>query len=227
MCGVLNMGCTNTYCFSNVTIFNHLPNDDMKKIAEMIRSKTYSKGEIIVHATNDQPMLLVVKKGRAKVERLYEDGTSQVICFLEQGEFYGESTIFQHQPPCMNVEALDQVEICMLDGARLKQFLVETPEVLFKMLNHVSMRMHELENRLSVITKKEVDARVATFLLQYAKNGEISKMLSKKDIASLLGTTRESVSRKLSDFHKKQYIIMDKHEVKLLNVHALQQIANE
>lgn len=199
----------------------------MEKIAQMIHTKTFRRGELILRATENHRMLFVIKKGKVKVERLLEDGTEQLLSFIDEGHFFGESTIFHDEPLSINVEALDTTEVCMLDGEQLKNFLLKTPLVLFKIVEHLSNKITVLENRMATISTKEVDARVATFLLEHANDEMVKFNLSKKDIASLLGTTRESVSRKLSQFQKKQFITMEKNQIEIINKAALESIAFE
>lgn len=96
-------------------------------------------------------------------------------------------------------------------------------------MEQITKRMRMLEERLSVISLKEVDARVANYLLEQVQVNDTAKRrftltLSKKDLASLLGTTRESISRKLYQFQRLGYIMIYDNEIELVNPSALEKI---
>jgi CRP/FNR family transcriptional regulator, anaerobic regulatory protein len=115
----------------------------------------------------------------------------------------------------------------MIDGDQLKRLLMQKPVILMKIMEQFTKRMRTLEQRLSDISYKEVDARVANYLLKNTTKNQPSFLLnvSKKDLASMLGTTRESISRKLSEFQKMHYIAMDGQTIEIHNFDALKKIA--
>lgn len=222
------MYCTASYCFSNVPIFKQLAQEDMDFVKSLIVREHYDKGARIISAGAQQRKLFVVRSGKVKIIKLLADGCEQIVRIVETNEYFGETELFQEGPLTVDIEALERTELCMIDGDVLKQFLLARPQMMMQMLSQLSKRIEKMEHTLSIISRKEVDARVADYLLQqmYQQNSTTFFLpLAKKDIAALLGTTRESVSRKLSLFQKNNWLTLDGQCVTIIDHNALQQIA--
>ena len=219
------MACQTKYCFSHVPIFQNLQEEEFAQIAQMITRRTYHKGEYILLAGDERKTLFIIRSGRVKIVKPLIDGSEQLIRISQDGDFFGDAMLFQEAPLAVNVEAMEATEICVLDGEELKKLLAKTPTILFKIVEQLTTRIDAMETNLSEICHKEVGPRVASFLLKNYDESETTYLLPKKDMASLLGTTRESVSRKLSEFQRAGYIEVDNNMIRLVNVTALSQIA--
>lgn len=215
------------YLLSNVSIFQNLNEEELKAIYQMSIRRNYPKGKLILRAGDEKKMLFIVQNGRVKVERLIGGGHHQILRFVGSGDFFGVTTLFQEEPLLVNVEAVESTNILMLEGEKLKSFLINSPTVLFKIMEQITKRMRLLEERLGEVSLKEVDARVANYILEQIDetNNCFTLSFSKKDLASLLGTTRESISRKFSEFQRLGYIDIDENEIEIINHPALEQIA--
>ncbi|WP_341301364.1 Crp/Fnr family transcriptional regulator [Lysinibacillus sp. FSL H8-0500] len=221
------MGCQKQYCFSKVPIFQNLKVHEMEKISRIITHHHFDKGEIILFAGDRKKKLFIVRHGRAKVSHISTDGREYVMRILEVGDFFGDVTLFNDEPQKSTVEALEKMEICSLDGKELMKILAGTPITLFHMLAQLSARLEETENHLSEAISKEVSERLAAFILKSANSAKSDTFLltlSKKDLASLLNTTRETLSRRLSTFQKKGYIEMAGKNIKIINHAALENL---
>lgn len=221
------MDCRASYCFTNVPIFKQLAREDMDFIKRLIVHEHYNKGARILSAGERKRKLFVVRSGKVKIIKLLADGREQIVRIVQANEYFGETELFQSEPMTVDIEALERTELCMIDGDALKQFLLTRPQMMMQMLAQLSKYIEKMEHTLSVISRKEVDARVADYLLQqmYQQNSTTFFLpLAKKDIAALLGTTRESVSRKLSSFQKNNWLMLEGQRVTITDHKALQQI---
>ncbi|WP_338652294.1 Crp/Fnr family transcriptional regulator [Lysinibacillus sp. Y5S-8] len=221
------MNCQKQYCFSKVPIFQHLKAHEMEEISHIITHHHFDKGEIILLAGDRKKKLFIVRYGRAKVFHISTDGREYVMRVLEAGEFFGDVTLFNNEPQKSTVEALEKTEICSLDGEELMKILAGTPVTLFHMLAQLSSRLEETENQLSEAVSKEVSERLAAFILKSAATAGSDTFLltlTKKDLASLLNTTRETLSRRLSAFQKEGYIEMTGKRIIIKNYDALENL---
>ena len=223
------MLCNEKYCFSKINLFKNLTADEKQLVSSMFKKQTYSKGQIILHAGEQKKMLFIVCAGKVKIERLLEDGSEQILRIVNTCDFFGETTLFIDAPLDFNVEAMETTTIGMIDGERLKQFLHDKPAILIEILEQFSIRMKSLEERLIFISHKEVDARVASYICNHMdkEKNELILEIKKKDLAALLGTTRETISRKLSQFQKKNYICMEGNIIKIVKYDELELIATK
>ncbi|CAJ1509958.1 Crp/Fnr family transcriptional regulator [[Mycobacterium] burgundiense] len=181
-------------------LFATLSVDDRQRVAEAAFTRRYERGEHVFQP-GDQPGLYIVHVGRVKVYRLPESGTEQLIRILGPGEFLGEAAVLGDIPVDHFAVALDRTEVCSIDRRSILDVLAERPTVAVTMLQTVSHRLSEAEQMVSSLTGRSVEQRLVGELLRLAhESGSAQFQLpsTKKDLASYLGTTAETLSRRLS-----------------------------
>lgn len=199
----------------------------MEEISRIITRHHFDKGDIILFAGDRKKRLFIVRHGKAKVSHISTDGRECVARVLEKGDFFGDVTLFNDEPQKSTVEALEKTEICSLEGEELMKILAGTPITLFHMLAQLSTRLEEAENRFSETIYTEVSERLAAFILKSAaatNSDTFHLKISKKDLASLLNTSRETLSRRLSAFQKEGYIEMTGKKITITNYEELENL---
>ena len=146
---------------------------------------------------------MVVHAGRLKVTRLSPDGAEQIVRVLGPGEFTGEAAVFTGDRPGHRVVALEDATLCTFRHDDLQRLIREHPEIGLRMLATVSERLSDTEDRLNALTSRDVETRLAGYLLALPvtwRDGvaTVTLPLAKKDVASLLDTSPESLSRALA-----------------------------
>ena len=207
-------------CIELVPIFANLTFDEMMEIARITTDKVYEKNEMIYMAGDKGEKLYVIHQGKVKISRLSDSGKEQVIRILGPGEFMGELSLFSHSSLADNAEALEKTIVCVIKGEEIKKLMLKYPTVAFKVLEEMSQRLEKAENLIENINLHGVERRLADTLLNMAdEKGEIVLKMSRKDLASHLGMSRETLSRKLTFFQEqglielvghKRIVIMDK-----------------
>ncbi|MDD2555550.1 MAG: Crp/Fnr family transcriptional regulator [Syntrophaceticus sp.] len=213
-------------CVYQVPIFNHLEDEQMAEIAEVIQSDTYKKGEIIYRAGDQSDSLYVVRSGRVRIYRLSESGKEQLVRFLSLGDFTGELALFSESVHESYAEAVEDTEVCLIARADLQRLLLNFPSISLKILAELSSRLEKSEKQTTRVSTEKVETRLALFIAE-CLDGEGSSMefvlpMSKRDLASFLGTTPETISRKLTDFEQAGYIRQKPHrKIEVLNLDEL------
>lgn len=197
-------------CVHLVPIFNALNSQEITEIENITYSRTYAKGEMIYMAGEKGEKLFVIHRGKVKITRISESGREQVVRVLGPGDFMGELSLFVHVPLTDNAQALEDTEVCVLDGQSLKQLMMKYPAIALKILEELSMRLEKAERLIEDLTTRSVEVRIARALLELAThNDEVVLELSKGDLASHTGMSPETLSRKLSYFQKMGWIKME------------------
>ncbi|MCH6267544.1 Crp/Fnr family transcriptional regulator [Neobacillus citreus] len=210
--------CTGTHnaCVSIVPIFNHLEQEQMDEIMVAARSVSYKKGEIIYQAGDQSNALYIVNKGKIKIYRLSESGKEQLLRILTPGEFTGELALFNEGVHEAFAEAMADTQVCMIRRADLQALLLKFPSISLKILTEFSKRLEQSEKQTARFATEKVETRLALFLAECldpdSREVEFTLPMSKKDLASYLGTTPETISRKLSDFEAAGLIKQKPHK---------------
>ncbi|API88572.1 Crp/Fnr family transcriptional regulator [Marinilactibacillus psychrotolerans] len=205
-------------CVSLVPIFNHLEDTQLAEIMVTTQSVSYKKNELIYHAGDESDSLYIINKGRVRIYRLAESGKEQLVRFLNPGDFTGEMALFSESTHESYAEAVMDTKICMIKRADIQEFLLKYPSISLKVLAEFSNRLEASEKQATRFSTEKVETRIALFLvesLSEEKTGENELILpmSKKDLASYLGTTPETISRKFNELEDKGYIKQITHKI--------------
>lgn len=197
-------------CISVVPIFNHLEAAQMEEIMKVMKSISYKKGEVLYREGDTSNVLYVVSKGKIRIYRLSESGKEQLLRILNPGDFTGELALFRESIHEAYAEAMIDTDVCMISKNDLQEFLLKYPTISLKILAEFSNRLEISEKQTTRFVTEKVEARLALFLGECTDGGdspvEIELPMSKKDLASYLGTTPETISRTLADFEDAGYI---------------------
>lgn len=212
-------------CISIVPIFNHLDPDEMSEIVKTTNSVTHPRGDTIYHAGDESDGLYIVHKGRVKIYRLSETGKEQLVRILEPGDFTGELSLFSESFHDAYAVAMEPVELCVMSRDHFQTFLLKYPSISLKVLSEFSKRLSKTEKQAASIAMESTETRVAMYLanqVEAHKSHSITLPMSRKDIASHLGTTPETVSRKLTEFEDAGWIRQKtQRNIEILDLDAL------
>lgn len=218
-------------CVSQVPVFAGLSAHDQERVTGLARPILLGKGEV-AYSPGTAARLIVVHTGRLKISRLSADGSEQLIRVLGPGEFTGETAVLSGHAPDDHAAALDDCGLCMFHHSDLAALVREHPEIGLRMLAAISERLSETERRLNALTTRGVESRLADYLLGLPRSRRdhlalVTLPLAKKDVASLLDTTPESLSRALRSLAGKGVISIGAgRSVSITQPDLLQQIVD-
>lgn len=215
-------------CVSLVPIFNHLDEESMSKIAAKANHKDLKRGEYLYQAMDEEDSVYIVHRGQVRIFHLSEGGKEQLIRVLNPGEFTGEWTIFSDEQYHENfAEATKNTSICAINRDDLQALLNEYPEISMKILQAMSDRLQQSEKQTASVAIEQVANRIIYYLEGLADphaDDEVMVELpmTRKDIASYLGTTPETLSRKFKELENKGLIEqLPKNKVRITSMEEL------
>ena len=219
---------THTACVSLVPIFNHLDLESMNKIAAKAKHRDLERGEYLYQAGDEEDSIYIVHKGQLRVYHLSEAGKEQLIRVLNPGEFTGEWTLFSSNTFHENFgEATRKTAICEISRQDLEGLLKDYLEILMKILQAMSERLSQSEKQTASVATESVINRVI-YYLEDLTAGEIEDdvtirlPMARKDIASYLGTTPETLSRRFKELENKGLIEpLPKNTIRIPSVEEL------
>ena len=212
-------------CVASVPIFNHLEEEQMNEILQLVKHSDYKKNEYIYMAGNQSDTLYIVRRGQMKLFRISESGKEQVLAFINPGEFTGELALFREGYYERFAQATMDTQICSIVRKDLEEILLKYPTISLKLLTEFSNRIESSEKQQTRYATEKVDTRIALFIAESLEdeNTKIFELpMSKKDLASYLGTSPETISRKLSEFEDLGYIEkISNKKIKILDLDGL------
>lgn len=201
-------------CVSKVPFFNHLLVDEMLKVVDTTTQLQYKKGDTIFSDGDPLEYLYIIHLGRVKIYQLFSSGKEQLLRIVEPGEFIGELALFTKKDLDSYAEALEDTEICAIHRRDMQKMMHENPSIAVNILEQFTNRLDETEKLVGSLSSKDVEMRLASYLLRLMGEGDSKKVvlpMSKKDLSSYLGTTQETISRRLSNFQTNGWIEQKGH----------------
>ncbi|MFL0166249.1 Crp/Fnr family transcriptional regulator [Candidatus Clostridium helianthi] len=213
-CGNCCNNCRRGLCASKVPIFENLNRDELVEIVNKINHKEFSKGDVIFTEGNIANTLYFINEGKIKLYKYTKDGKEQILHILSEGDFFGELELIKPSKYGFNSKAIEDVKICTLSKEEMKDIMMKNPEIGIKVLETVGERLSKVENLVQNLATNDVDSRMAYLIIElmekYGENvdGNISVKLpiSREDMASFIGVTRETISRKLKKLEDENLI---------------------
>ena len=189
-------------CVARVPVFAALSAAEQQQVATLARPTRLAAGEIAYGPDDAVAQLMVIHTGRLTIARLSPDGSEQIVRVLSPGEFTGEAAVFTGERPDHFATALEDSQLCVFRHDDLEALIRAHPDIGLRMLATVSARLSVTERRLNALTAHDVETRLADYLLALPTTwadgvAAVTLPLAKKDVASLLDTSPESLSRAL------------------------------
>jgi CRP/FNR family transcriptional regulator, cyclic AMP receptor protein len=204
-----------------VTIFRELPEAVLSDLASRVRPRDAEAGAIIVSAEEPGDALFVIASGKVKVVLYGETGREIILSILHAGDFFGEMSLLDRQPRSANVVALEASHLLTLDREAFETHLAANPTTALGVLAEMCRRLRHADEVIGNLALLDVYARVARVIRDLAqKAGEqvdggllIRERPTQQEIAGLIGTSRETVSRALNDFTRRGLLEMQGKQV--------------
>jgi CRP/FNR family cyclic AMP-dependent transcriptional regulator len=162
--------------------------------------------------------LYVIVSGKVKVGRRSPDGRESFFTIRGPTESFGELSVFDPGPRTSTAIAVNDVSALPVDGAVLRAWIAGHPEVAERLLRILARRLRRTDDILSDLILTDVPGRLAKQLLGLAQrfgvqeNGTIrvAHGLTQEELAHLVGSSRETVNKALSDFSQRGWIRLER-----------------
>lgn len=220
-----------TSCIHRVPIFRALPPESVARLQQAMYHRTVAPAEVLVGAGEPVTRLIVVAEGLLKLSRTSRSGREQVLRELGPGDFYGELALFAEVESEGDLTAVVKTEACILDRAAVQAEMARVPQLAVPLVAAVAERLARAERTIGELALFDVGERLAAELLRLAERegGAAARFelpMPWAQLAAKLGTTPESLSRRLRDFAARGWIRVDGRQVELLDVAALRRLVD-
>lgn len=194
-----------------VTIFQDLSDKELDELGQRLVPKTFMKDGIIVSHEAEGDSLFIIKSGKVKVSLYGDSGREIILSIFKPGDFFGEMSLLDNQPRSANVIALEEAEVLVLSRQAFLKQVEERPSMAMAVMNELCRRLRRADQAIGSLALMDVYGRLAHALLDLAKREGaegptgivIRERPTQQELANMVGTTRETVSRALSEFQRR------------------------
>lgn len=219
--------CKREACVELVPIFQNLSHEEMVEVAAITMEKTFHKGEMIYRAGDILDQLYIIHEGTVKISRLSPEGKEQVIRVVGCGDFIGELSLFSNLPNADYAQTLVDARMCTIQGSKLRELMIKYPPIALSIIRELSERLEKAEKAIENINLHPVEQRLAQLLINMTDDKQqVLLPMTRGDLASQIGVSQETLSRKLSAFQAMGLIKqIDRRRITILNLSELEQQA--
>lgn len=206
-----------------VPLFMSLTEEERENIATVMSRRTMKKRGILFYEGTLCTAIYLLEHGRVKVYKTTEDGREQIVNVLQEGDLFPHVGMFGGSPYPATAETLEDTVLYSINVEELTRLLESNPRLCIRLLQILESKIRELQRRLSDVLSKDMREKIVNTLLSLARTSgieteeahEIHMELTHQDIASMVGTTRETVSRIISQLKREGVLQFDLQKIVL------------
>ncbi len=210
-------------------LFKGLPREQLEKLAGIAVEKKVRKGQTLFAEGSRAIGLFVIISGKVKVYKLSLEGKEQILHIFSGGELFGEVPLFAGGNYPAHAEALEAGRVLFFPKDAFFDLLKTETSLALNMLALLSQRLRRFTHLIEDLSLKEVPGRLAAYLLYLSsrrRDAETFQLdITKAQLASLLGTIPETLSRILSRMNQQQLIQVEGRKISLLDRQGLENLA--
>ncbi|HBT88587.1 MAG TPA: transcriptional regulator [Desulfobacter sp.] len=226
-----------------IPLFSGLTEDQCAALADLASELSVNKGEIIFQEGDRGEGFYIVEEGQIKIFKISFEGKEQILHIYGPGHIFGEVPVFQGKNFPASAMALEPSTILFLPRQAFVQQIEKSPALAMNMLADLSRRLREFTIQIENLSLKEVPARLAAYILTLSQEGtedsqtialgkerspaaNVSLPVSKVQLASLIGTTPETISRVLKKMDLAGFIKGDGKNILILDQEGLAELSH-
>ncbi|HLD73497.1 MAG TPA: Crp/Fnr family transcriptional regulator [Bdellovibrionota bacterium] len=201
-------------------VFCELNSTELAYLNEYKITRTYKKHEIIFREGDMPSHLFCTFSGLVKVYKTTSSGREQLVRLSHGSDLLGYRAFFSGERYSATAQAVAETTVCIISREGFNLFLEKSPSFAQKFLKQICIELRETEQRLVDFIDKSVEERLAYFLALFFKKNKSQHcdlLLTREEIASLIGARPETVIRVFSSWKKKGLIDIKAKSLKVLN----------
>lgn len=211
------------------TLFGELNEAELAALSERAVERRLCRNEVLFVAGDEAAGLFVIVEGALRAFREGVDGREQVIHVERAGATIAELPVFDDKPYPSTVAADEDSSVLFLDKREVKSLCLKHPEIGLAALKLLAGRLRKCAELVEALSLREVDQRLARWLLTEARargkrndgSLELTLVLTNQQIAARIGSVREVVSRALARLQQNGLILVEGRRVLITNEEIL------
>jgi CRP-like cAMP-binding protein len=202
-------------------LFEQLPPGELGRLEGRARVREFPRGCPVYLPADEADGVLVLAKGRVKIASFSSDGKQAILAFIEPGELFGELALFDAGQRQEYAEAVEPSTVILLPAAELQRLIEDNPRVSLGITRLIGLRRRRIERRLKYLLFRSNRERLVNLLLELAEQyGKphpqgllVDIKLSHQDLASIIGSTRETVTVLLGELQAEGQLKLGRRQI--------------
>ena len=203
-----------------IPLFRSLSANQLASIGAHAAWRLLEKGEVIVRQGELADSFFVIASGKVKVY-MTEGDREVILKTLSAGEYFGELPMFDQEPRSASVAAIERCHLQTLSYKSFQNVMEGSADIARRVLETLAKRLRDADRKISTLALMDISSRVSRTLLELAivTNGRkvVGEPFTQKDLAGMVGASREMVNRTLRDLMQQGFIDVQRRSITILN----------
>ncbi len=206
---------------ASIPLFHGLSQGQLEEVVDITIDQTFQKAQTVFSEGEAAAGFYVVVSGQVKIFKLSAEGKEQILHFVTPGESFGEVPVFAGGRFPAHAETIEKSRLFFFPRAVFLELIGKDPSLAMNMLADLSKRLRRFTQLVEELSLKEVPSRLAAYLLYLSErdngSGDLELTITKGQLASLLGTIPETISRILGKMSGQDIIQVQGRKITIVN----------
>lgn len=212
------------------SIFKSCLGKDLDTFFSAKKQLTFSRNKNIIKQGDVFSGIVCITEGIAKVFQTKKNKDDFIFWFAKPGDLLGVDSFINKDVYSYSVMAVESTKVCLISKSDIDNVVKKKPEISIEMIKLLCERIDYIEKRMVSIAQKGIKEQLAEILLllSYKSTNQASSIIinySVKDLANIIGTTKNYIYKLLSEFSQNKIISMEKRTLKIIDVKKLSKIS--
>lgn len=215
-----------------IPLLADLSEEELQRVGSELRFRQYAKRDVVLHKGGSGDGLLFLLAGQLQVVDITEDGRAIGLRMLAPGDFFGEIALINNSTRSASVVAMTEVLVAFLPAPTALHLFSHSPSVAKQMLKHLAQKIQRDSEFRALLSINNTAKRIYTYLvLMQRKQGDqpgapsvVENLPTHQDIANMINTSRETVTRALLTLVQQGIVRKDAHRLIIVKPEALQKL---
>jgi CRP/FNR family cyclic AMP-dependent transcriptional regulator len=204
----------------SIPLFSCLNDAELQSLETVSVIKIFAKNTVLFSQGDDSDSFYVVCSGQVNVGINDEEGREIILTQLGTGEYFGEMALLDGEPRSAYVMTREKTTLLIISKNDFYHLLSSNPKIMLNLLKGLQKRLREANKKIESLALMNVYGRVARILIQKAGSSEPGAVIEEKithhEIASMVGASREMITRVLKELVKDGYISIQSKRITIL-----------
>ncbi|AYK08161.1 Crp/Fnr family transcriptional regulator [Brevibacillus sp. 7WMA2] len=215
----------------SIPLFNELLDEELQTIVDISQVRTYKARSFVFLQGDSLDRIFFIHSGKVKIQKTDKTGREQIVSVLQAGEMFPHAGFFQKGTFPANAEILELAELVVIPIVDFENVLLQYPRLCITLFKTLEEKIVDLQNRLEEKILHDTYEQIIMLLLRLCKsNGiqiqdkyKITTQFTNRELASMIGTSRETINRTINRLKRKKLIDIDENGFFILTPERLQE----
>ncbi len=200
-----------------IQLFEGLSGPILIELISLMKEISCPKNSLVISQGDKNRSLFIVIEGRLKVFAIDDEGNQTIFTFFNSNDYFGELSLLDGEPRSASVSAVEDSKVLKLDQEKLREFIEKYPEVCWPLFKSLTSQIRKMDETICTLTSKDTYGRLIQVIRNESTEQQDGTLMTQKithqELADMIGSSREMVSRLLKALKQGGYIDIVSKEI--------------